>query len=188
VSLGVGKHVTVLHKTASPYSCFISAGMLYRYSFVLIRRQQFDIVYEKCIVFKVFVCDTSEKYVMEKLYQKISKKCCVLQVPCKKSIQRSGKISNDRLCAGQGTTKHHIVMEEKLDSVCRQWQFRVGCQNSRLRGQQNFQNYDHVKCYTQFQELVSSVFLDPEPVCFLWMQHGNVSSQNTRYGFFKCSS
>jgi len=31
LSLGVGKHDTGLRKTASPYSCFISAGMLYRY-------------------------------------------------------------------------------------------------------------------------------------------------------------
>jgi hypothetical protein len=101
VSLGVGKHDIGLHKAASPYS-FISAGMLCRYSFVLIRRQQFDIVYEKCIMLKtkVFVHDTSEKYIIEKWYQKICKKCCVLQVPCKASIERSGKISNDRLCAG----------------------------------------------------------------------------------------
>ena len=62
----------------------------------------------------------------------------VLQVPCKSSIQRSGKISSDSLCAGQGTMEHHILMEKKMDSVCPQWQFRVGCQNPQLRGQQNF--------------------------------------------------
>jgi hypothetical protein len=39
-------------------------------------------------------------------------KKCVLQVPCKKSIQRSEKISNDRLCAGQRIMKHHFLMEE----------------------------------------------------------------------------
>ena len=88
MSLGVEKHNTGLHKAASPYSCFISAGMLSRYSFVLIRRQQFGSVYEECIMYcktKVFTCDTSEKYIMEKWYQKICKKmfyykCLVNQV------------------------------------------------------------------------------------------------------------
>jgi len=54
-----------------------------------------------------------------------TKMCFVLHVPCKKSIQRSGKISYDRLCAGQGTMKHHILIEEKLDSLCPHSQFRV---------------------------------------------------------------
>ena len=70
MSLGVGKHNTGLRKAASPYSCFIIAGIS-KYSFVLIRRQKFDIVYEKCIMLntKVFICDMSEKCVMEK--------CCI---------------------------------------------------------------------------------------------------------------
>jgi len=48
----VGKHDAGFRKAASLYSCVISAAMLCRYSFVLLRRQQFDSVCEKCIMLK----------------------------------------------------------------------------------------------------------------------------------------
>ena len=46
---------------------------------MLIHRQQFHSMCEKCIMLKtkVFVCDRSEKYVMEKWHQKVCKKMCV---------------------------------------------------------------------------------------------------------------
>jgi hypothetical protein len=63
-----------------------------------------------------------------------------------------------------------------------QWQFKVGCQNPQLREQQNFQNCDHVKCYTQFQELASTVYLDPELVLFGGCGMGKQAARVTDVG------
>ena len=67
---------------------------------MLIHRQQFDIVYKKCIMLKtkVFMCDMSEKYVIEKCYQKIlCYKCLVKQVCRVGKFQMTGCVLDKEL-------------------------------------------------------------------------------------------